>query len=250
MLKRREGYTASLEPNTDLFEGESMANVLEVSLRTLLGFLILLILTRLLGKKQLGQLTIFTYITAIAMGNIAGDMVVHKDIKIIDGVVGLILWAGFTFLVEYISLKSARARVLLDGEPTIVIKKGELMQKELAALRFNMDDLSMLLRIHNVFSIRDGDYAILEPNGQLSVLKKPEYALVTKSDIKIQTDTSKYLPSEIIVDGKLVDKNMKAFNLNKNWLDYELKKAGISSIQEVFFAELQNDGSLYISKKQ
>lgn len=157
-----------------------MNSILEISFRTLLGFMILLILTRLLGKKQLGQLTIFTYITAIAMGNIAGDMVVHKDTELIEGVTGLVLWALLTFIVEYFSLKSSKARVLLDGEPTIVIKKGVLMQKELAALRMNLDDLSMLLRINNVFSIKEVDYAILEPNGQLSVLKKLEHSRLQK----------------------------------------------------------------------
>lgn len=227
-----------------------MESILEISFRTSAGFLILLILTRLLGKKQLGQLTIFTYITAIAMGNIAGDMVIHRDIKLLDGVVGLILWAVLTFLVEYLSLKSSKARVLLDGEPSIVIKKGEIMQKELASQRLNMDDLTMLLRINNVFSIAEVDYAILEPNGQLSILKKPEHNLVTKNDMKVLINTQKYLPAELIVDGKLVDKNMKEYNLNRGWLDKELIKVGINSINQVFFAELQSDGSLYISKRK
>jgi len=227
-----------------------MESILEVTLRTAVGFLVLLILTRLLGKKQLGQLTIFTYITAIAMGNIAGDMVIHRDIKLVDGVVGLTLWAALTFLVEYMSLKSSKARVLLDGEPSIVIKKGEIMQKELAAQRLNMDDLTMLLRINSVFSIKEVDYAILEPNGQLSILKKSEQASVTKSDMKILPEVRWYLPTEIIVDGKLVTKNMKEYDLDKSWLDNTLNTAGIKSIKEVFFAEIQSDGSLYISKKQ
>lgn len=175
-----------------------MADIWAVSFRTLIGFVVLLSLTRLLGKKQLGQLTIFTYITAIAMGNIAGDMVVHRDIKLIEGLIGLVLWAGLTFIVEYVSLKSPRARVLLDGEPSIVIKKGELMQKELAALRMNMDDLSMLLRINNVFSINEVDYAILEPNGQLSVLRKPGYSSVTKNDMNIQSGTGKFYPRQLL----------------------------------------------------
>lgn len=84
----------------------------------MIGFVVLLFLTRLLGKKQLGQLTFFTYITGIAMGNIAGDMVVHRDIKLIDGVIGLAIWAILTFVLEIISLKSAKARVILDGEPS------------------------------------------------------------------------------------------------------------------------------------
>jgi uncharacterized membrane protein YcaP (DUF421 family) len=222
---------------------------METSLRTLVGFTILLILTRLLGKKQLGQLTIFTYITGIALGNMAGDMVVHRDIKLIDGVAGLAVWALLTFIVELISLKSSKGRVLLDGEPAIVIKKGVIMQKELTAQRLNMDDLTMLLRINNVFSIKDVDYAILEPNGQLSVLKKSGLESVTKKDMQIQPDNIEYLSTEIIVDGKLVSKNLKELNLNHEWLDQQLKQVGLNSVKDVFFAELQSDGSLYISKK-
>lgn len=227
-----------------------MADILDVSVRTFVGFFILLTLTRLLGTKQLGQLTIFTYITAIAMGNIAGDMVVNHDIKLLDGVAGLFFWTVLTWLVEYISLKWPKGRVILDGQPTIVIKKGELMQKELSALRLNMDDLSMLLRTNNVYSIKEVDYAIFEPNGQLSVFKKPEYTMVTKNDLKIQADIHQYLPSEIIVDGRPVERNLKELDLDKKWLSDQLQNAGIGSVEEVFFAELQSDGSLYINKKQ
>jgi len=227
-----------------------MHSIIETSLRTLIGFTVLLILIRLLGKKQLGQLTIFTYITGVAMGNVAGDMVVHRDIKLIDGVVALVIWAILTFVVEYISMKSSRARVFLDGEPSIVIKKGIIMQKALASQRLNMDDLTMLLRTNNVFSIKEVDYAILEPNGQLSVLKKPSLESVTKKDMQIESEVRGCLPAEIIVDGKVVSSNMKEFNLSNEWLEQQLKQAGVNDAKDVFFAELQFDGSLYISKKE
>ncbi|HYE82010.1 MAG TPA: DUF421 domain-containing protein [Clostridia bacterium] len=226
-----------------------MHTILETSLRTMIGFTVLFVLTRLLGKKQLGQLTFFTYVTGIAMGNIAGDMVVHRDIKLIDGVTGLIIWALLTFLLEYISIKSSKARVLLDGEPSIVIKKGIIMRKELAAQRLNMDDLTMLLRTNNVFSIKDVDYAILEPNGQLSILKKSDLEAVTKKDMNIQPENRMYFPTEIIVDGKLVQKNLKELNLSNEWLDQQIKQSGANSVEDIFFAELQSDGSLHISMK-
>lgn len=226
-----------------------MHTIFETSIRTFIGFVVLLILTRLLGKKQLSQITFFTYITGIALGNIAGDMVVHRDIKLIDGITGLIVWSILTFMVELISLKSSKARVYLDGEPTIVIKKGTIMQKELAKQRLNMDDLTMLLRLNNVFSIQDVDYAILEPNGELSVLKKSLLESVIKKDIQIKPDNRMYLPTEIIVDGKLVEKNLKELNINDEWVFDQIKKSGISSVKDVFFAELQSDGTLYLSKK-
>ncbi|MCX7747607.1 MAG: DUF421 domain-containing protein [Clostridia bacterium] len=227
-----------------------MEAAIETLVRTAIGFFILLILIRLLGKKQLGQLTFFTYITGIAMGNIAGDMVVHKDVRLIDGVLGLILWAILTFLVEFVSLKSSKARIMLDGEPTIVIKKTEIVEDALKSLRLNLDDLLMLLRSKDIFSLKDVEYAILEPNGQLSVLKKPELDSVIKKDLRIPTAPDAFIPTEIIVDGKAVTKNLKEFNLNDQWLKNQLHSLGINSVEEVFFAELQYDGSLYIRKKQ
>jgi uncharacterized membrane protein YcaP (DUF421 family) len=223
--------------------------MIETSLRTVVGFVFLLALTRLLGKKQLGQLTYFTYITGIAMGNIAGDMVVHKDVAIADGLAGLTIWAIMTFFVEYASLKSPTVRVALDGEPTIVIKRGQIMQKELASNRLNMDDLSMLLRTNNVFSIKDVDYAILEPNGELSILKKPQLDGITRKDLNLNTAPRLCLPTELIVDGRLVEKNLREINLTKEWLVGELNKAGYLSCEEIFFAELQSDGTLYIERK-
>lgn len=226
-----------------------MNSLFETPLRTLVGFATLLILTRLLGKKQLGQLTFFTYITGVSLGNVAGDMIVHRDINLIEGVTALTLWSILTFIVELISLKSSKGRVLLDGEPTIVIKKGVIMQKELTKHRLNMDDLTMMLRINNVFSIKDVDYAILEPNGQLSVLKIPPLESITKKDMQIKSDNRENIPTEIIVDGKLVNKNLLELNLNYEWLNQQINQAGILSIEDVFYAEFQNDGSLYISKK-
>jgi uncharacterized membrane protein YcaP (DUF421 family) len=227
-----------------------MYNILETSIRTTIGFFVLILLTRILGKKQMGQLTIFTYITGIALGNIAGDMVVHRDITIVDGVTGLTLWAILTLFVEYISLKSSKARVLLDGEPTIVIKKGEIIYDKLASQRLNIDDLTMLLRTNNVFSIRDVEYAILEPNGQLSILKKADKEQVTRKDLNLPLNNILYIPTEIIVDGKLVAANLTETGQTREWLDQQLKQAGVNSINQVLYAELQSDGSLYVSKKK
>lgn len=226
-----------------------MDTVWHVSLRTLLGFFILLLLTRFLGKKQLSHMTLFTYITGIALGNIAGEMVLNREIKVIEGITGLMIWSLLTFGVEYLSLKSSKVRVLLDGEPTIVIKNGKILEKAMASSKLNMDDLSMLLRDKNVFSVREVDYAILEPNGKLSVLKKQEEENVTKKDLQIPLKQRLYLPSELIVDGKIVKKNLIELKLKQDWLEQQIKISGVHSIGEVFFAELQSDGSVYVDQK-
>lgn len=226
-----------------------MHTILVTSSRTLIGFLLLLILTRILGKKQLSQMTFFTYITGIAIGNIAGDMVVHKDIKIIDGVIGLILWTILTIAIEYFALKSSKARILLDGEPTIIIKKGKIIEKAMSSNKLSMDDLTMLLRIKNVFSIAEVEYAILEPNGQLSVLKKEEYEPLTKKDSNIMVKRRPYIPTELVVDGKIVNKSLTELNINEDWLVNELKRKGFPHLKDIFYAELQTDGSIFVDQK-
>lgn len=131
--------------------------VLETMLRTFIGFTLLLFLVRLIGKKLLSQMTFFTYITGIAMGEIAGEAIINRDITMLQLLSALSAWTILTILVEYISLKSGKARVILDGEPSILIKKGVLQIKALSRLRLNMDDLIMLLRNRDVFSIQDVD---------------------------------------------------------------------------------------------
>lgn len=116
-----------------------------------------------------------------------------------DDFVGLIWWCVLTFLAGYIGLKSGKLRFIIDGEPTILIKRGKIIRKALKLSRVNIDDVSMMLRTQNIFSITDVEYALLEPNGNLSVMKKQPQQQITKSDMKIPGSTLKHLPSEWIV---------------------------------------------------
>ena len=111
-----------------------------------------------------------------------------------------------------------------------------------------MDDLTMLLRIKNIFSITEVDYAILEPNGQLSVLKKVEFENVINKDAGIPLQPRKFMPSELVVDGSIVKKNLTELNLSEDWLMNELKKKGINRIADTFYAELQSDGTVFAEK--
>ncbi|NIK79039.1 uncharacterized membrane protein YcaP (DUF421 family) [Paenibacillus castaneae] len=226
-----------------------MDTIWQYSLRTLLGFIVLLLLTRILGKKQLSQMTFFTYITGIALGNIAGEMALNKEIKVVAGITVMTMWALLTIIIEQLSLKSPLIRVLFDGEPAIVIKKGKIQAKAMALSKLNMDDLSMLLREKSVFSVREVDYAILEPNGKLSVLKKQEEESPTRMDLQIPVRERLYLPTELIVDGKIVKRNLKELQLNREWLEEQIKPYGVQSVHDVFFAELQSDGTIYVDKK-
>ncbi|MDP4152523.1 MAG: DUF421 domain-containing protein [Bacillota bacterium] len=226
----------------------SFNQILNLISRTVLIFFVLLFLARFLGKKQLSQLTYFNYITGITIGSIAANIISRTNQPFLDEFIGLASWCLLTDLISVLSLKSSKVRTLLDGEPAIIIKKGLINYKTLKISRLNLDDVSMMLREQNVFSITDIDYAILEPDGKLSILKKPEVQLATKKDVKAELSSTAYLPSEIITDGKVVYKNLKELNLSENWLKNALSSQNVNSVDEVMYAEIQSDGTLYLQK--
>lgn len=233
-----------------MIPGSNTNSILHTIFEAAMTFAALLVLTRLLGKKQLSQLTYFNYITGITIGSIAGNMIIVDSTSYIKELAGLITWCLLTVLIAWISQKSPRGRVLLDGQPTIIMKKGVLSQKAIRKLHINMDDITMLLRQQNIFSLVEIDYAILEPDGKLSVLKKPDYQSVVKKDMQMASATAEYLPAEIITDGNIVEKNLQEFNLSEEWLEQQLRAQNVFAARDVFYAELQSDGSLYIVKKE
>ena len=222
---------------------------LKIALETTITFFILLLFTRFLGKKQLSHLTFFNYITGITIGSIVANMVILDTKSYMKELTSLIIWCILTVLISYIGLKSPKIRVLLDGEPTILVKKGVIDKRALHLARLNLDDLTMLIRQRGVFSINEIDYAILEPNGTISILKKMQYQSAQKSDLDLMLSSEiKHIPTEIITDGSLVKKNLRELGLTTEWLNKELSRLNIKSIHEVFYAEIQSNGSLYVQK--
>ncbi|MGV3263617.1 MULTISPECIES: YetF domain-containing protein [Cytobacillus] len=223
----------------------------ETILRVTISFLVLFLLARLMGRKEIGQMTFFNWATAIGIGSIAGNLAVNESTRIKDGVISLIVWTLFTILMDMLDLKSKQGRTVTTGEPLIVIKAGRIMERALKISRVDLDELQALLRQKDIFSLTDVDYAILETNGELSVLKKESQQPVTKNDLNIMSQKKDLipLPTEVIADGKVNSKNLSKLKLDNNWLDRELQKAKIHSAEDVFFAQVQQDGTLYIDRK-
>lgn len=220
----------------------------EIVLRTGTSFVALLVLTRLLGKKQVGHLTFFNYVTGVTFGSTAAEIIVNRQITLLQGIVSLVLWTLLATIVALIGLRSVKAREVLDGQPTILVKQGKILEKALGKQHLNIDDLSMMLRNKGVFSPEDVEFAILEPDGQLSVLIREENRPATKKDMKAAISTVRTIPLELIVDGEIVDKNLRKADVSMHWLNQQLKKSGVHSMNQVFYAELQLDGTLYIDK--
>ena len=222
----------------------------EMIVRTTVTFSVLLLLARILGKEQLSQLTFFNYITGITIGSIAGEIAAHDDTHYFNAITSLIWWSILTILVSYISLKSSRAKALLDDKPMIIIKNGKILEESLKKSRLPLGDLNMLLRMQGIFSVKDVHFAVLETNGELSVFKKVALQSATKQDVKAQIIVPKYMPTTIIADGKIIEKNLPDQGLTEEWVIKQLKKHGVNSVQQVFYAEIESDGTIYMDLRE
>ena len=138
------------------------ANFWEMIIRTTLSFFALLVLARMLGKKQLGQLTFFHYTTGITFGSIASEIASQAETPFLDGIISLIWWSVLTYLMTILTIKSVKARVLIDDRPTIVVQNGLVLESALKKNRLHMDELTMMLREQAIFSVQDVQYAILK----------------------------------------------------------------------------------------
>ena len=172
----------------------------------------------------------------------------HKE-NVSYYIIGIIIFGALTYFTNYMALKYRSFRKLMEGQPLIVIHNGKVLEKNMSQERYSMDNLIMQLREKNVFDIADVEFAVLEPNGQLSVLLKSNKQPLTCSDLNVSTQY-KGIPSGLIIDGNVILQNLKQNNLSEQWLMDELKKHGIGKIDEVNYASLDASGNLYVDKRR
>jgi len=220
---------------------------LVVLVRSIIGFFTLLIFAKILGKQQISQLAFFDYVLGITIGSIAASLATDLSSRAWPHWIGLLTWAALGYLMEFITMKWRYAAKYIEGEPTIVIMNGKIMEDALKKMQFRVSDIMELLRNKDVFDLSQVDFAIIEPNGQLSVLKKPEYEPLTAKDMKI-TKKSSGISTELIYDGILIEENLKQLNKDKKWLINQLKSKGIKDVSEVFLATLNPAGSFYVDR--
>ncbi|MFB8374451.1 DUF421 domain-containing protein [Paenibacillus taichungensis] len=215
-----------------------------VAVRSIIAFLTLIIYTRVLGKQQMGNLTYFDYINGITIGSIAGTFATDLSSKAWIHFVALTIFTIITIIFQYITLKNRTISKLMDSDPTLIIQNGKILEQNLHKMRVKFDELTMMLRQKDVFDITTLDYAILEPDGSLSVVLKPENQPVTAKDMHMHPPKNK-LMTEIIIDGLLIKQNLEERNKDTNWLSEQLKKQKVT-IQDIAFAAILPNDKLYI----
>ena len=171
------------------------------TVRILLSFFMLWFGLRVLGKKQIGELSIYNVATIAAVGEMASSLATDRHDDPFDFIIPLISYFFLTYLMTYISLKSQLARNILEGSPTIVISNGKILEQSLKKLRLSVDNLFIKLREEKVFNLKEVEFAIMEPDGKLSILLKPPYQTVTAENLHLTTGY-KGLPTILIREGK------------------------------------------------
>lgn len=216
-----------------------------IGFELLVGLILLFTITKILGKTQFSQITPFDFISALILGELVGNAIYDHEVKVGEIIVGTIIWGTMIYVVEKLTQKFRRTRKMLEGDPNIVIHKGNLRYDALKKGKLDLNQLMSLLRQQGYFSIEEIEYAILETNGMVSVLPKAEYDTPKVSDLQLPIKAVQ-LPVGIIIDGEAVKENLEEIGLDTAWLNVELSKQNIKSIKEVLYAEYKPNQPLYV----
>ena len=216
--------------------------------RSLFAIILLYLVTKLIGRKQLSELSLFDYVIGISIGNFAAEMIINMDTPYYYGCIAMITFGLVAYLVSIITMKSIKLRRLIIGTPTIVIQNGKILESNLKKLKMDINDLLEQIRIGGVFDLSEVEYAIEEANGKLTIMKKSMYNPITPNDMNIKVKRTD-LVANIIIDSKILINNLKNMNKTEEWLEKELKIKGYRDLNKILLATLDINEKLTIYEK-
>lgn len=207
-----------------LFEAD-MVQIIETIIRGLISLITLFLITKLMGKKQISELSLFDYVMGISIGNFAAEITTNMDNQFINGIVAIVLFGVVAYIISKITMKSIKLRRFFMGVPTVIIQNGKLLENGLKKAKIDVNDLLEECRTNGYFDLSEIEFAIMEANGNVSFLPKGENKPLTVKDMNLKAE-KQGLCANVIIDGKIMDKNLSNINKNKKWLDNELKVKG------------------------
>ncbi|WP_261132673.1 DUF421 domain-containing protein [Bacillus sp. Marseille-Q3570] len=221
--------------------------VLSTATELSVGFLALFLMTKVLGKVSFAQITPFDFISAIVLGELVGNAIYDKEVKLTSILFAIFLWGVLMYFFEWLTQKFRGTRKFLEGSPSIVIRDGMCDKKEMKKNKLDVNQLQNLLRQKDIFSVREVAYAIVETDGSVSVMRKPEYETPTLSDMGLPQKPV-YLPFTFINDGKVDWENLKKAGFDETWLNKTLHKHQIDHYEDIFYMEWKQDEGVHINK--
>jgi uncharacterized membrane protein YcaP (DUF421 family) len=212
--------------------------------RSIIFLILMFLTTKMLGKKQISELSFFEYVSGITIGSIAAEVITGLESNLYHGILAIIFFGIVTLLVDFLSLKSKSFRDIVEGRGTVFIKDGKILEDNLKKEKYSIDELSALLRQKDIFRVADVEFAVLEPRGNLSTLLKKENRPLTPKDLQIKTANEKE-PQTIIMDGCVIDESLRSAGKSRNWLQTELEKINVT-LDNVFLGQVDTFGELTV----
>ncbi len=221
--------------------------MLVIFLRSIVLYIIVLIVMRLMGKREIGQLQPFELAISIMIADLASTPMADAGIPISNGIIPILALLVMHLIISMFNMKSIRAREILCGKPSILIYRGRIDEKMLRKERFTINELEERLRGSNVVNIGDVEYAILETSGQITVIQKPEKKTPTVGDLSLQTEYEG-LAYDLVIDGKVMHENLKILKKDYDWLKKQVEKFGIKP-EEALLVTIDGKGNFFCQEK-
>lgn len=230
-------------------------------LRTVLMYITAFVVMRIMGKREIGELSIFDLVISVMIAEIAVFAIEDMKRPLYEGIVPMITLLLIQMAIAKVSLHSRGVRSLFDGKPSVIIQDGRINREEMRRQRYNLDDLLMQLRANNIDNVADVEFAVLETSGQLSVMPKKEG---TRSERYVQGSAAaeraskpvvpriryEEIPLSLIMDGKVQDRNLEQIGKTRFWLKNQIQARGVKEFKEIFFCSIDHQGKLYINLMQ
>lgn len=230
-----------------------------ILLRTTFMYFFIFLIMRLMGKREIGKLSVFDLVISIMIAEIAVIVIETTEKSMLLAIAPIILLVLIQIGIAFITMKNRKIRLLFDGEPSVFIRNGRLNREEMRRQRYNMDDLLSQLRENQVTDIESVELAVLESTGKLSVIRKHESEGSGKQDYSNEQEYDKWasnpkiryelLPLPLILDGQVQDDSLEKLGKTRFWLKNELQNYEVDNFKHVFFCSIDHKGKLYVDKK-
>ena len=227
---------------------EFLKDILIIFARIVTILPLLLFITLFMGKRAIGEIPVFDFLIVIILGALVGADIADPDIKHLPTAIAIVFIGIFQRVVANLKISNRKIGKLLTLEPTVVIQNGKFIHKNLKQIRYTIDNVIQMLREKDVFDMNEVETAIIEPNGTLSVLKKPEKNVVTREDLNIVNTTS-CIALPVVVEGTIYTDVLSDFNVSKAWLIQQLQYQNINDVNDVFFASINRNLELHVCLK-
>jgi len=224
-------------------EGSKNLSVFALALRAIILYIALIIATRMMGHRQVGILSGHNYLVAAGIVSLAAIRMLNPESSLTSGIVIIFVYAFVNIFLSYLDLKWPKA---IDRKPTILMNNGIILRKNMLDCHVTLDNLLGQLRLKGAHNLSEIDSIILEPNGKISVIKKPEALPLTRKQMNLPPKMVA-LPTTFIYDGKIDEKNLHKMGLDHKWLIEKLMEKGITDPKDIFLAMLESDGTVYIN---